>query len=458
MDKLSYKTIPGPETGMKSIPESIPGSIVENGLRRLGLYIHIPFCVKKCGYCDFLSAPADEETVCRYFDALQSEVKSYAGRTKEYYVPTIFIGGGTPSAVDASHIKSLLNIIRETFQVGDGNEVMDVKYIHQHAGHHADGKWMPEITIEINPGTVDKEKLLAYQEAGINRLSFGLQTVKDEELKLLGRIHTYRQFEDNYYLAREMGFQNINIDLISALPGQTLQSWEDTMRKTAGLNPEHISAYSLIIEEGTPFYGLYGQGGNLASELPDEDTDRMIYQRTKEFLEESGYHRYEISNYAKEGFRCEHNISYWTGIEYLGLGLGSASLTSNQRFHNTAALEEYIESCKEYCIYDKNARIGHDAIKTPQILIDSLGIRREIDPLTVQNQMEEFMFLGLRMTDGVSRKEFRYRFHADLDVVYGGIIDRLAKEGLIYLSGDKIALTEYGTDISNRVLADFLFE
>jgi oxygen-independent coproporphyrinogen-3 oxidase len=430
----------------------------EPGLSRLGLYIHIPFCVKKCGYCDFLSAPADEDTIRIYFDALLAEIGSYDGRTEGYYVPTIYIGGGTPSAVSPDYICEVMKAVRRVFRTGinitdDSYDAGDV-----------------EITIEANPGTVNGEKLALYKEAGINRISFGLQSVHDHELKLLGRIHTYKQFEENYRLARSLGYGNINIDLISALPGQTINSWEETLRITAGLSPEHISAYSLIIEEGTPFYDIYKGNASEISygypDLPDEDTDRAIYAITKDILNEYGYHQYEISNYSRPGYICRHNASYWTGIQYLGMGLGASSLIENTRFNNTASLSEYIGACKEYCKNVKNAPSGQNYHSLPGtdkgmpdincLLPDLTGIRRNVEHLQVKQQMEEFMFLGLRMTKGISRDAFLKRFNIHADEIYGEVLRKLESGGLILNDGDNIRLTGYGTDISNYVLAEFM--
>lgn len=450
------------------------------GMTRLGLYIHIPFCVKKCGYCDFLSAPADEDTIRMYFNALLTEIRSYEGRTNLYYVPTIYIGGGTPSAVDAHYIGSILEAVREVFRTGA--PVLK----HQYDAENT------EITIEANPGSIDNDKLTLYKEAGINRLSFGLQSVHDDELKLLGRIHTFRQFEENYHMARSMGYNNINIDLISALPGQTLSSWKETLRITARFKPQHISAYGLIIEEGTPFFKKYGEGAIEQSDLPDEDTDRAIYGMTKDILEEYGYLRYEISNYSLPGYICRHNTSYWTGIQYLGLGLGASSLVENTRFHNTAGLPEYLGLCKECCNNYNNASSGQIAGaegihstgeilrageisniegihnnghihntgsilgRKQSLLSDSIGIRRDIQQLTIMQEIEEFMFLGLRMTGGISRRTFLRRFNTRVDDVYGEILKKLEINSLIISDGDSIRLTPYGIDISNYVLSEFL--
>ena len=291
-------------------------------VKDLRLYVHVPFCVKKCDYCDFLSGPSDEKGIEDYFNALYKEIRSYKSRTDEYVVSSIFIGGGTPSCVESKYISRTLMELKNVFSLA-----ADIS---------------PEITIEVNPGTIDKEKLIEYKNAGINRISFGLQSADDKELRFLGRIHSYSEFENNYLLARELGFDNINIDLISSLPGQSIKSWENTLLTVAKLNPEHISAYSLIIEEGTPFYDLYGPEGIYKDRLMSEEDDRIIYKMTKEILSSCGYNRYEISNYAKPGYICRHNMAYWEGESYLGIGLGSASYIDHTRFNNTGSLIEYL--------------------------------------------------------------------------------------------------------------------
>lgn len=394
----------------------------------LGLYIHIPFCVKKCDYCDFLSAPADEETRRRYVEALLREIRGYNVLAQDYLVSTIFIGGGTPSCLKASYIEEIMNTIHEIFRV-DENRL--------------------EATIEINPGTITREKLLSYQRARINRLSFGLQSADNQELKLLGRIHTYEQLIDNYHMAREIGFTNINIDLMSALPGQTLSSWESTLNRVIALRPEHISAYSLIIEEGTPFYERYGEGKEWEKMLPEEEEDRAIYHRTKELLLANGYERYEISNYSLKGYECRHNSFYWTGVEYLGIGLGASSYlqqysSSNhadtvpgmQRFKVTDNLEEYIHLCNT----------------------DTTYLYKEKLIVSVSEQMEEFMYLGLRMCRGINVEEFANRFYMNIEEKYKTVINQLLQDQLLVKKGPWLRLTEYGIDISNKVLAEFLIE
>ncbi|WMJ88621.1 radical SAM family heme chaperone HemW [Anaerocolumna sp. MB42-C2] len=383
-----------------------------NGQKKdLGIYIHIPFCVRKCDYCDFLSAPADEEIKYKYVKALMAEIKSYKQISEEYLVKTIFIGGGTPSSLEGKLIELIMEAIQTVFSVSYETEEQ------------------PEITIEMNPGTITGEKLLCYKRSGINRLSFGLQSADNEELKLLGRIHTFETFKENFNLAREVGFNNINIDLMSGLPGQTMEKWLYTLQEAVKLNPEHISAYSLIIEEGTPFYLRYRE------EDQDEELDRKIYAKTKEYLEKTGYYRYEISNYAKPGFESRHNSSYWVRTDYLGLGLGASSLLNNIRYQNEDNLTAYLKNSADY-----------------------RDIRKNQEPLSKKQQMEEFMFLGLRMSEGVSKNNFNKMFHMPIDSIYGEAINKTVKEGLIKVKGDKIYLTDKGVDISNLVLSRFLLD
>ena len=294
--------------------------------KELELYVHIPFCVKKCAYCDFLSEPAGEAEKAAYTEALLREIENRKEAYSGYRISTVFLGGGTPSVLTGEDTALIFSSLRENFDISGE----------------------AEITMEVNPGTVTKDKAHAWRQCGINRLSIGLQSADDRELKMLGRIHTLENFRDTWELVRRAGFRNINIDLISAIPGQTEESWERTLRTAAELGPEHLSAYSLIIEEGTPFYERYGSGekdlcGGALPMLPDEDTERRIYQMTEAVLEEYGYHRYEISNYAKQGYECRHNLGYWGRKPYLGLGLGASSLVEEQRFHNTSDMRKYME-------------------------------------------------------------------------------------------------------------------
>lgn len=375
-------------------------------MKKLGLYIHIPFCVKKCDYCDFLSAPANKQVQMAYMDTLQKEIKEKAIEYQEWCVDTVFIGGGTPTSVPYETIVSMMDTIKSAFSLtGDC-----------------------EITMECNPGTVTRDSLKAYMAAGINRLSIGLQSADNELLKQLGRIHTYEQFLETYGWAREAGFKNINVDLMSALPNQSLLQYEDTLKKVIELNVEHVSAYSLIVEEGTPFYKLYEADELL---LPDEETERQMYYRTEELLKQAGYERYEISNYAKKGYRCRHNVRYWEREHYLGLGLGASSMIDNVRFKNTDWLDEYLPENK----YME---------------------KTEVQELSKNECMEEFMFLGLRMTEGISKKEFEKLFDSSLEEIYGNTLDRLKGQELIAEKNERIFLTKYGLDVSNRVFVEFL--
>ena len=379
--------------------------------RELELYIHIPFCVKKCAYCDFLSGPASNQQIEEYVQALIEEIRYYKEFVKKYEVSTVFWGGGTPSLLTGEQMKALMEALGQTF------------FIRQNA----------EITMEANPGTVTVEKLLACQKAGINRISFGLQSVNNEELKMLGRIHTYEEFLESYEAARKAGFQNINVDLISAIPKQTVSSWEQTLQTIISLQPEHISAYSLIVEEGTTFAKLYGEGCKLEHLLPTEEDERRMYERTEELLREAGYHRYEISNYAKEGYECQHNLGYWERKEYLGLGLGASSLIEETRFHNIDEMEEYLR--------DAN---------------NPILLRREQEKLDRQEQMEEFIFLGLRKIRGIQEEKFAEMFGEDIWDCYGKNLERVIKEGLLEREEGVLRLTRKGIDVSNYVFYEML--
>ena len=385
--------------------------------KKIEIYIHIPFCVKKCAYCDFLSCPADDETKERYVQALCREIEWSKDCLKEYLVDTVFIGGGTPSILEEKYIGQILDTLRSVARVSDD----------------------AEITIECNPGTLTMEKLEAYKDAGINRISLGLQSANDKELKTIGRIHNYEEFKKSFNLARLAGFKNINVDLMSALPGQTLDSYKDTLAKVITLNPDHISAYSLIVEDETPLKDMV-ESGKIT--LPSEDDEREMYYYTKEFLERTGYKRYEISNYAKDGYECRHNIGYWKRVEYLGFGIGAASLFKGERFSNTSDMNRYMHILE-----------NEDVMNADEVW---KALNENIETLTQKDEMEEFMFLGLRMTDGVSKSDFKKIFNCDIEAVYGNVIEKLANQNLIKEAGDLITLTDKGIDISNIVLANFL--
>lgn len=396
----------------------------------LGIYVHIPFCIQKCLYCDFLSAPSDETTRESYVNALLAEIDAQAPLYKGFQVHTVFFGGGTPSLLMPEQTAAILERLYQRFSFLPEKEI--------------------EITLEANPGTLTEEKLRAWRKAGVNRLSIGLQSAHDEELKSLGRIHTWKEFLWGYEAARRAGFSNLNIDLMSALPGQSVESWMDTLESVVELKPEHISAYSLIIEEGTPFYDWYGPQ-DAASEkrqmekrkpLPSEEEDRLMYERTGEYLAKRGYGRYEISNYALPGFACRHNLAYWERTDYAGFGLGAASLRENVRWSNTTELAEYL------------AHAGQTGEET--------RIKKEMTRLSIQDQMEEFMFLGLRKTEGVSASTFERLYGKPLEAVYEEPVERLIREGLLlrYQKEDGsvfFRLSDKGIDVSNYALAMFLF-
>jgi oxygen-independent coproporphyrinogen-3 oxidase len=328
---------------------------------------------------------------------LLEEMEQYADFLKERLVSTVFFGGGTPSILDGKMAAVIMEKLCGLCEIASD----------------------AEITIEANPGTVTEEKLLLWKKAGINRISFGLQSADDEELKRLGRIHTWEAFVENYHLARNCGFKNINVDLMSALPGQTVDSWKKTMEKVITIAPEHISAYSLIIEEGTPFYAAYAEHPEL---LPTEEEEREMYYETKTFLAENGYERYEISNYAKPGYECRHNLSYWERVDYLGLGLGAASLLGNVRKSNETELSEYLQGNFE----------GEETF------------------LSEVNAMEEYFFLGLRKMKGVGWTPYRKTCEKT--------VETLVTEGLLEQEGNDNRLTEFGIDVSNYVLSEFLMD
>ena len=379
------------------------------------LYIHIPFCVKKCDYCDFLSFAADEQTQKSYVAALQKELAFYGAKYKDRRITTIFIGGGTPSWLKEDYMQAIMETVYHYFSVEQD----------------------AEITIECNPGTITEHKFEVYRRIGINRLSIGLQSVHNEELKILGRIHTFEQFLKTYDMARKHGFSNINIDLMSSLPGQTPEIFCDSLYQVLKLKPEHISAYSLIIEKGTPFYELYRfdavrqEAGMQTVSLPTEEEEYQTTKMTQHILKEAGYHWYEVSNFAKPGYECRHNIGYWKRVDYLGVGLGASSLIDNVRYSNTRDLYTYLS-----------------------VPADSL--HETAEQITRNGQMEEFMFLGLRMRDGFYRDEFTQAFGIPIEAVYGDALNHLQQEELLLKREGRIYLTDKGMDLNNYVVAQFM--
>lgn len=401
-------------------------------MKNLELYIHIPFCFKKCAYCDFLSFTCDEKTQIAYADALIREIEFYAPFMKDYLVSTIFIGGGTPTWLDENKMVEILDTIYTYFNISPEAEV----------------------TMECNPGTVTAGKLEKYRKAGVNRLSIGLQSADDEELELLGRIHTFEKFLKTYEMALNAGFVNMNVDLISGIPYQTGEKFLHTLQKVVRLKPSHISVYSLIIEKGTPFYETYKfdavkqEAGMQTEMLPTEDEVYRITKLTQQYLANAGYEQYEISNFAKPGFACDHNIGYWTRENYLGLGLGAASLVENVRYTNTTDLDEYIKNSKKIEIL---------SFQQPDGTVENgTNLHIAADVVSRKAQMEEFMFLGLRMKKGVTRARFQETFGIPIEAVYKAALDRLKGQGLLEVSAGNIRLTEKGQDLSNYALAQFL--
>ncbi len=374
----------------------------------LGLYLHFPFCVRKCNYCDFLSFASDEAAKRLYADAMIREIRSAAKETKDAVVSTIFLGGGTPSVMPADSLNTVLEALRDSFDISPD----------------------AEITMEANPGTLTEE-MLSFLSEHVNRISLGVQSFNDRELQLLGRIHDRSEALHSIEEVKKTGIRNINIDLMSGIPEQTLNSWKDTLNTAVDLALPHISAYSLIIEEGTPF--AHRKREEL--HLPDEDTERDMYYETKRILGGAGMKRYEISNYARPGHECRHNVRYWRRGEYLGFGIGAASFYHHRRWKNTDSFKKYLKESGN-----------------PKLLMC------EEEKLTPQSEMEEFMFLGLRMMEGITEEDFREQFHRDLREVYGKTLKKEISEGLMGQDGTRYFLTDRGIDISNWVLSDFLLD
>ena len=387
--------------------------------KEIGLYIHIPFCKQKCNYCDFCSYDNKEQLIPSYIECIKNEIKEVAIINKEdiekskdnpFLVTTIYIGGGTPSFIDSAYIVQIVNIIKENYNIQE----------------------KAEITIEVNPGTVTLRKLQDYFECGINRISIGLQSTYDALLKQIGRIHTYQEFLDTYHLAREVGFKNINVDLMLGLPNQTIQEIQNSVDEVIGLEPEHIALYSLIVEEGTK---LEKQLNEKEFVLPEEILERKMYWKTKEMLEENGYIHYEISNFSKPTYESKHNINCWNQKEYIGFGAGAHSYTNGIRYSNTENVEKYIENYKK----------GKSE--------DNLIIHEKQNQETKQ---KEFMMLGLRKIEGISIQEFKNKYIANPVYLYHKELEKLVTEELIEIDGDIIKLTNRGLDFANLVWQEFV--
>lgn len=401
----------------------------------LGIYLHIPFCKKKCDYCDFISFPYSQaiELVEKYIETMEAEIDSYD--LTSYNVTTIYMGGGTPSILPSKEIEKLLNKIKTKLEENK-NET----------------KWEDiEITIEVNPGTVDKNKLKTYKKSGVNRLSIGLQTTNNKLLKQIGRIHTYEEFLNTYQMAKEIGFQNCNVDLMLGLPNQTIQDLKQSLEKILELNPNHISVYSLIVEEGTPIERKL-QKGEL--ELPDEDTERQMYWYVKNTLELNGYEHYEISNFAKKGKQSKHNLNCWHQKEYIGIGISAHSYLNGVRYCNSSEIDKYIKNInkKEFNINDIINLCNGDT----KILkkIDEVYEINEIQSL--EDKKREYMLLGLRKLEGIKISSFKEKFIENPIYVYHKELEKLVSEKLIKVEGDWIKLTNKGLDLANLVWEKFV--
>ena len=378
-------------------------------MERFGIYIHIPFCVKKCSYCDFVSFCSDEKTWEQYTNAVVCEIENKKIENPKK-VTTIYIGGGTPSLVPENYIVKIINTVKSRFKIEES----------------------AEITIEVNPGTVTEKKLVAYKNVGINRISIGLQSAEDRILKLIGRIHNYQTFLSTYNLTRNIGFENINVDLMLAIPTQTKGELLNTLNKVIELKPNHISLYSLIVEENTEIKKALEVG---KLEYVDEKVEREMYWKTKRILEKNGYFHYEISNFAKRGFESKHNMDCWNQEEYIGFGIAAHSYINNKRFSNISNLEEYIKNINEEN-FEKNIELHESQTK--------------------QDKMKEYMIIGLRKIDGISISEFERRFRISPLFYFRFEIDKLVKENLLEVDLDYIKLTKKGLDFANIVFEEFI--
>ncbi len=384
--------------------------------KQLELYIHIPFCAKKCNYCDFLSYPMNSQAHADYVEKLCREIELGKNLGCGREISTVFIGGGTPSILDPSHIAAIMDTVRKNYVLRED----------------------AEISIECNPASTMRYKFDAYKESGINRLSIGLQSANNQELRVLGRIHIFEDFLKCYQNARMAGFKNINIDLMNDIPGQTEKSWSDTLRHVLMLKPEHVSIYNLIVEEGTLFMKLYKEERLI---LPDEDTAADIDEITRSLTKKNGYERYEVSNFAKPGYECRHNYGYWSNVPYLGFGLGAASYFGGERWSVTRDFRAYMD-----LDFMDEMREGYTRL------------HNERQVLSRNEQMEEFMFLGLRRIEGVSETEFKLRFQVDIMSVFGSVLDKFLEQGLVIHEGYRYYFSDRGMDVSNVILSQFLLD
>jgi len=379
-------------------------------MKKLGLYIHIPFCKRKCHYCDFISFSGKQEFIEQYINSLKKEINNYKINKEDYLINTIYFGGGTPSYIESKYIIDVLKELKQKFTISED----------------------AEITIEINPGTVNEQKLQDYHSSGINRISFGLQTTKSDLLELIGRIHSYSSFLQCYNLARKVGFKNINVDLMIGLPVQTLEDVQKDLKKIIDLKPEHISVYSLIVEEGTV---IEQKINNKELYLPSENLERKMYWEVKKTLEQNGYTHYEISNFAKPNFDSKHNLSCWNQEEYIGFGLAAHSYIDNKRYSNTENLQDYI--------------VGVAVSSDPHI-------KTIHETQSKEDKMKEYMLLNLRKIEGVKISDFKNKFVDNPIYIYRESLNKLVTQELIEIDIDSIKLTNKGIDLANLVWEEFV--
>ena len=385
--------------------------------KELGIYIHIPFCKQKCYYCDFVSFSNKEEYIEKYVETVKREIDSYD--LSNYNITTIYIGGGTPSRIPSEKIQEILEKIKQKISENQT-------------------RWEDiEITIELNPGTVDEEKIKKYKEIGINRLSIGLQSTNNKLLKEIGRIHTFEDFKNTYNLVKKVGFENINVDLMIGLPNQTISDVKESLNEIIKLNPTHVSVYSLIVEENTKMEQLIN---NKELQLPDEELERQMYWYVKNILELNGYNHYEISNFAKKEKESKHNLNCWEQKEYIGLGLAAYSYLNGIRYGNTSDIEKYINVQDFFDISE----------------LEKSGIRIVDEVQSLEDKRKEYMLLGLRKIDGVSIKKFKEKFVENPIFLFRKELEKLVNEKLISIDGDFIRLTNKGLDLANIVWEEFV--
>lgn len=435
----------------------------------LELYIHIPFCRAKCKYCDFISGPAPDEEIQSYVEALCKEIRAAKDEYSKYHITSIYMGGGTPSILNISQFTMIVNALIETFglirQYGDigpfalSGKKSGGKFNYYFLNPVKDFKNQIEFTVECNPGTVDPAKLKAYKKLGVNRISLGLQSNNNSNLKMLGRIHTADEFVDSYFKVKDAGFENVSVDLIQSLPGQDVVEFMKELYSLMMLGPDHVSIYSLMVEDGTPFSDctwidpkgnqvFTDSQGNVLN-YPTEEEDREMYETAAGFLESAGLARYEISNFAKKDRICRHNRGYWKRQNYLGFGVSAASLINNVRWKNINDREAYIQAVN-----------NNDLDK----------LKEDYQELSVKEQMSEFMFLGLRCYDGVAKEEFMEYFGVDFDFQYGEITQKFIDEGFMKVEEfefydpktksdyikTRVSLTDKGINVSNTIMAEYM--